>query len=421
MPQPTDLVTDLPADFEVFGQAVDSSLADLKGGSTGQVLSKNSNTDMDFVWVTSDDANAIQNSIVNAKGDIIGASANDTPAITSVGSDGSKLFANSGTASGLSWQGSMEAGKNILINGGFDIWQRGTSISVSAFNYGYTADRWLTFNGQACTVSQETSTVPAGSRYALKVTGGATTGGYEMWQIIETANAIALAGQPATLSVYATGTTGSLCSVTLDYSTGTDTGSTGSWTAISPSSATTSLTAGTFSKISTQVTVPSNAKSLRVRISSNALTSGQYQIYGNAQLELGYLVTNFSRAGGTIQGELAACQRYYWRNTADNAYDGVVNGGIGFSTTQAFFTVQNPVTMRTQPTSIDYSTTYSLYRLTEFVNEIQPTAIGLDGTTDQYYSVISFTTAGSLTQFRPYIVRASSTTGGAYIGISAEL
>jgi len=50
MPTATDLVTDLPADFEVFGQAVDSSMADLLGGTTGQVLKKNTDTDMDFVW-----------------------------------------------------------------------------------------------------------------------------------------------------------------------------------------------------------------------------------------------------------------------------------------------------------------------------------------------------------------------------------
>jgi len=55
MPTSSDLVTDLPADFEVFGQAVDSSLADLKGGTTGQVLSKNSNSDMDFTWIEQDD------------------------------------------------------------------------------------------------------------------------------------------------------------------------------------------------------------------------------------------------------------------------------------------------------------------------------------------------------------------------------
>jgi hypothetical protein len=56
MPTATDLVTDLPADFEVFGQAVDTSLADLKGGTAGQVLAKNTNTDMDFVWIEQDDS-----------------------------------------------------------------------------------------------------------------------------------------------------------------------------------------------------------------------------------------------------------------------------------------------------------------------------------------------------------------------------
>lgn len=52
MPTNSDLVTDLPADFEVFGQAVATSLADLLGGTTGQVLTKATNTDMDFTWVT---------------------------------------------------------------------------------------------------------------------------------------------------------------------------------------------------------------------------------------------------------------------------------------------------------------------------------------------------------------------------------
>jgi hypothetical protein len=52
MPSPTDLVTDLPADFEVFGQAVDTDFVDLLGGTTGQVLSKTSATDLDFTWVT---------------------------------------------------------------------------------------------------------------------------------------------------------------------------------------------------------------------------------------------------------------------------------------------------------------------------------------------------------------------------------
>ena len=55
MPTTTDLVTDLPADFNVFGQGVDTSMQDLLGGTTGQVLSKASGTNMDFTWIEQDD------------------------------------------------------------------------------------------------------------------------------------------------------------------------------------------------------------------------------------------------------------------------------------------------------------------------------------------------------------------------------
>ena len=103
MPTATDLVTDLPADFEVFGQAVATSMADLLGGTTGQILAKNSATDMDFVWVTTDDTNAIQNAIVDAKGDLIGATAADTPARLAVGTNGQVLTADSTEATGLKW------------------------------------------------------------------------------------------------------------------------------------------------------------------------------------------------------------------------------------------------------------------------------------------------------------------------------
>ena len=116
MPTATDLVTDLPADFEVFGQAVATSMADLLGGTSGQVLAKNSNTDMDFVWVTSDDANAIQNTIVDAKGDLIGATAADTPARLAVGANNLFLRANSAAATGLEWAGTYTAYTPTLTN-----------------------------------------------------------------------------------------------------------------------------------------------------------------------------------------------------------------------------------------------------------------------------------------------------------------
>jgi hypothetical protein len=54
MPTTTDLVTDLPADFNTFGQGVDTSMAELLGGTTGQILSKTSGTNMDFTWINND-------------------------------------------------------------------------------------------------------------------------------------------------------------------------------------------------------------------------------------------------------------------------------------------------------------------------------------------------------------------------------
>ena len=104
-PDDTDLVKDGALAIRTLGSAIDTSLVDLKGGTTGQVLSKTSNTDMDFTWVTSDDANAIQNAIVDAKGDLIAASAADTPARLAVGTNYSVLSALSTESTGLLWTG----------------------------------------------------------------------------------------------------------------------------------------------------------------------------------------------------------------------------------------------------------------------------------------------------------------------------
>jgi hypothetical protein len=103
VPTSTDLVKDGATAIETLGDSIDASLLDLKGGTSGQVLAKNSNTDMDFVWVTTDDTNAIQNAIVDAKGDLIAATAADTPARLAVGTNGQILTADSTAATGLAW------------------------------------------------------------------------------------------------------------------------------------------------------------------------------------------------------------------------------------------------------------------------------------------------------------------------------
>jgi hypothetical protein len=102
-PDDTDLVKDGAAAMRTLGNSIDTSFLDLKGGTTGQILSKASNTDLDYTWVTTDDANAIQNAIVDAKGDLIAASAADTPARLAVGNNGETLVADSTAATGLKW------------------------------------------------------------------------------------------------------------------------------------------------------------------------------------------------------------------------------------------------------------------------------------------------------------------------------
>ena len=103
VPTSTDLVKDGATAIEALGDSIDASLLDLKGGTSGQVLAKNSNTDMDFIWVAQDDSNAIQNTIVDAKGDLIGATAADTPARLAVGTNGQVLTADSTAATGIKW------------------------------------------------------------------------------------------------------------------------------------------------------------------------------------------------------------------------------------------------------------------------------------------------------------------------------
>ena len=115
-PDDTDLVKDGAAAIRTLGSAIDTSLVDLKGGTTGQVLSKTSNTDMDFTWVAQDDTNAIQNAIIDAKGDLIVGTAADTPARLAIGTNGYVLTADSAEASGVKWAAAAAGGGITLIS-----------------------------------------------------------------------------------------------------------------------------------------------------------------------------------------------------------------------------------------------------------------------------------------------------------------
>ena len=95
-PADTDLVKDGAAAIRTLGNNIDASLVDLKGGTTGQVLAKASNTDLDFSWVAQDDSNAIQNALLTTTGDTIYASAASTPARLGIGTTGQVLTVSGG-------------------------------------------------------------------------------------------------------------------------------------------------------------------------------------------------------------------------------------------------------------------------------------------------------------------------------------
>jgi hypothetical protein len=132
MPAAVNLVTDLPADFDVFGQAVDTDFVGLKGGTTGQVLAKASATDLDFVW--SADAAGMTNPMTTTA-DIIYSSSGSTPARLGIGSAADVLTVDgSGVPTWAAPSGGSATSYTLINTGGTAFSGAGTTLTVSGLS-----------------------------------------------------------------------------------------------------------------------------------------------------------------------------------------------------------------------------------------------------------------------------------------------
>ena len=309
---------------------------------------------------------------------------------------------------------------NAVINGAFDIWQRGTSFGSHTGIF-YTADRWSTqaTNGF---VSRQVSGLP-GTQFALRIgrtAGQTTTAVRRVAQTVETASSVQFRNSQVTMSAYVragANYSGSVTTIRLISGTGTDqnllNGLTGESAIVSQN---TTLTTS-WQRFTFTATVPANSNQLGVDFyytpSGTAGADDWIEIAG-VQLELGSLPTPFRTHAPGIQAELAACQRYYQRFTSEISST-VVGGGIASSTTNVQFLFPALTQMRTRPTTLDFATNMRAFDLS---GAPTITGIGLSVTSPQVLG-ISCTSSG-LTQFRPYVLIAQDQQVG-FLGFGAEL
>jgi hypothetical protein len=367
----------------------------------------------------------IQPTIVDAKGDLIAAVAADSLNRLAVGSNDQVLVADSAASTGLAWKSygaQVVAGKNAVINGGMDIWQRGTSISTLANNT-YCADRWTGGGGGAAmTVSRQdtgdTTNLP-NIQYAARVqrdNTNANTNNRQFIQTIETANSIPFAGKTVTLSFYARAganfsAASNLLKINIGTGTGTDQSAWPGFTGASTPLDTSVTLTTTWQRFSATTSLASNIKEIYLNFFftpvGTAGANDYFEITG-VQLEQGSVATPFSRAGGTIQGELAACQRYFQVITAGPTT------GIN-STTQVAF---NPAFAPMRSSSITFALTGALGITDVYTADFNQSSSNITTNSNNGVSgaILSFGNFTGLTAYRGYSLKSTN-----QITASAEL
>jgi hypothetical protein len=325
-----------------------------------------------------------------------------------------------------------------LLNSSFNVWQRGTSPTWTANNTtNYQADRWLGFSvaaGRTVTrqATNDTTNLP-NIQYCARVqrtAANTATDGIQLWQIMESVNSIPYAGKQVTLSYYARAganfSGGSNFMTAIVYSgTGTDQnpvypGYTGQATPISGGATLTT----TWQRFTQTATIASTATELSLQFAysptGTAGANDYFEVTG-VMLEVGSQASPYCPATPTYATELAACQRYYYRNTAGLAY-AIFSTGFCTGTTAASFGIQFPVTMRTAPASVDTTGTaanYAILNATGSIVACSAVPVYDSNTSSNVGILVGAVTAGLVAGNGTQLRANNSVTS--YIGWSAEL
>lgn len=361
---------------------------------------------------------AISSSVVTTKGDIIAATGSGTVVRQGVGADGSFLMADSSQTDGLNYAGPLfAAGKNFVANGGMDVWQRGVGPFTVNNSLIYVTDRWFLYNASVSSpTAQRVAGTNTGTQYAIRLTGASSFTNGNFAQRIESNQIAPLAGKTVTFS-------GKI------YGSATVTGF--NFYAIYPSaqdnySSTTSIISGaaitvntTLNTFSVTFALPSGViNGLEVGINlGSGLASGVTVDISSLQLEQGSAATPFARAGGSIGGELALCQRYYTRFNASGGYSPISTIFFANTSTNAYPTLPLAVPMRGNITSVDWGGNMSLF---DGVNRLTTITSITANSSVNNLAIITITMPSSMTTLRAYRLDDNGA-GTAYIGFSAEL
>jgi hypothetical protein len=311
---------------------------------------------------------------------------------------------------------------NYIINGAFDIWQRGTSFSNVA-SVTYTADRWWVGKDATATLNVSRQAITPGTQSIMgfeaefnlrfDVSAWSSSPVYLTTRLEDVRT---LSGQTVTLSYWAK----SSVAVTSTPLYSQNFGSGGSSVVAASVGSSASITTS-WQKFTHTFVLPSVSGKT---IGANSFLDMQVLRFSQAatidiegvQLEAGQTATPFRRNANSLQGELAACQRYYFRTTGA-ATDARLATGIQPNTSSASIVLQLPTTMRIVPTSMEYANLFWTDSV-GFNQALSSLGFNWDGGSRTTVNLGATFSAIGAARYPGFI---SCSAAGGFIGVSAEL